>query len=111
MRPSNLFTRTAAIFLLSTVIATPASALDRVVKIVNKTSFTIMEFYGSNTGSDSWEEDILGLDVISSNSLTTIDFDDGSGYCMFDFKAVFDDGDVLIKKKVNVCEVGTYTYH
>jgi hypothetical protein len=30
---------------------------------------------------------------------------------MFDFRAVFSDGDVLVRRKINVCEIGTYRYH
>lgn len=30
---------------------------------------------------------------------------------MFDFRAVFSDGDVLVDDKINVCEIGTYRYH
>lgn len=91
--------------------AVPATALDRRVKIVNNTNFTIVRFYGSNKGSDSWEEDILGSDVLPPNTAVNINFDDGSGYCKFDFRAEFDDGDVLIKKNVNICEIGTFTYN
>ncbi|HGG63435.1 MAG TPA: hypothetical protein ENK34_02575 [Rhodobacteraceae bacterium] len=91
--------------------ASTVSALDRRVRIVNNTGYTIVRFYGSNKGSDSWEEDILGEDVLPSGSSVRIDFDDGSGYCKFDFKAVFDDGDVLVKKNVNVCKIGTFTYN
>ncbi|MFQ5624403.1 MAG: hypothetical protein ACE5FS_13530 [Paracoccaceae bacterium] len=98
----------SVVFLAS--VASPAAALDRRVKIVNKTAYTIMEFYGSNRDRETWEEDILGADVIPPNSSMMINFDDGSGYCMFDFKAVFNDGDVLTRKGVNVCEIGTYTY-
>jgi hypothetical protein len=29
---------------------------------------------------------------------------------MFDFRAVFDDGDVLERGDVNICEIGTFTY-
>ena len=87
------------------------SALDRRVKIVNNTGFTIVRFYGSNKGTDSWEEDILGSDVLQSGQSVRINFDDGSGYCKFDFKAVFDDGDVLVKKDINICEIGTFTYN
>jgi len=87
------------------------SALDRRVRIVNNTGFTIVRFYGSNKGSKSWEEDILGSDVLPSGSSVNINFNDNSGYCKFDFKAVFDDGDVLIKKNINICEIGTFTYN
>lgn len=96
---------------LSVISALPASALDRRVTIVNDTGYTIVRFYGSNKGTDSWEEDILGRDVLRSGQSVRIDFDDGSGYCKFDFKAVFDDGDVLTAHDINVCKIGTYTYH
>lgn len=96
--------------LLALATTLPAAALDRRVEIINNTGFTIVEFYGSNTGSDSWEEDILGTDVLPSGSSVVIDFDDRSGYCKFDFRAVFEDGDVLEKGGVNICEITTFTY-
>jgi hypothetical protein len=92
-------------------LATPALALDRRVTIVNNTGFTMTNFYGSNKGTNSWEEDILGQDVLPSGSQVTINFYDNSGYCKFDFKAVFEDGDVLVREDVNVCEIGTFTYN
>jgi len=103
-----------AVLTAVTVTATmslPAIAADRRVKIVNNTGFTIVRFYGSNKGSKSWEEDILGSDVLGSNQSVRIDFNDGTGYCKFDFKAVFNDGDELVSKNINICEIGTYTYN
>lgn len=99
----------ASVMLLS-LSAVSADALDRHVRIINNTNFTIVRFYGSNKGSDSWEEDILGSDVLSPYSSVNINFDDGTGYCKFDFKAVFNDGDVLIKKNINICKIGSFTY-
>ncbi len=106
----QLITAMAALAVTATS-ALPAFALDRRVKIVNDTGYVLVEFYGSNKGSTSWEEDILGRDVLRSGSSVMIDFDDGTGYCKFDFKAIFDDGDELIRKGVNICEIGTYTYN
>jgi hypothetical protein len=97
--------------IMGTLLASPALALDRKVTIVNNTGFTMTNFYGSNTGSNSWEEDILGQDVLPSGSQVDINFNDQSGYCMFDFKAVFEDGDELVRERVNVCETGTFTYN
>lgn len=105
--------RPTALLLCSAIVtsfAFPAAALDRRVKIVNRTGFTIVKFYGSNKGTDSWEEDILGRGMLPSGESVTINFDDRSGYCVYDFKAVFNDGDVLIRRGVNVCELGTFTY-
>ena len=107
---SHLITTMAALAITATT-ALPAFALDRRVKIVNETGYVLIEFYGSNKGSKSWEEDILGPDVLRSGQSVMIDFDDGTGYCKFDFKAVFDDGDELIRKGINICEIGTYTYN
>ncbi len=109
LNPNRVF-GALVVLLFAVVIAGSASAEDRRVRIVNDTGYTLQEFYGSNVGSDSWEEDILGYDVIGPYSSLIIDFDDGSGYCLFDFKAVFSDGDVLIRKRVNVCEISSYTY-
>ena len=111
-----MFSRRNVVTALATLAVTatsaiPAFALDRRVRIVNDTGYVLVEFYGSNKGSTSWEEDILGPDVLGSGQSVMINFDDGTGYCMFDFKAVFDDGDVLTRKGVNICEIGTYTYN
>jgi hypothetical protein len=93
------------------LLAAPAAALDRRVVIVNDTSFDIIEFYGSNTGTNNWEEDILDDDILSAGESVRINFDDGTGYCMYDFRAVFEDGDVLVRERINVCEIGNYRYH
>lgn len=102
--------RLTLITALSLATALPALALDRRVTIVNNTGFTIVRFFGSNTGSKSWEEDILGEDVLPSGSSVVINFDDSTGYCMFDFRAEFEDGDVLERAGVNICEIATFTY-
>lgn len=109
MRVSILISAFAA-GTLALTLAVPASAQDRRVRIENNTGVTLVEFYGSNTGTNDWEEDILGKDVLPSGSAVNINFDDGTGYCMFDFRAVFQDGDVLVRREINVCEVGTFTY-
>jgi len=91
--------------------ASTVSALDRRVQIVNKTGYTMVRFYGSNKGADSWQEDILGSDVLLSGRSVNINFGDNSGYCKFDFKAVFDDGEVVEKRNVNICKIGTFTFN
>ena len=87
-----------------------AAAVDRRVKIINETTFDMVEFYGSNVGTDSWEEDLLGDDILPAGSFFIVNFDDGSGYCMFDFLGVFEDGDEVIKRRVNVCQIGTFRF-
>jgi len=85
--------------------------LNRQVRIINETRWTMVEFYASNVDADTWEEDILGYDVLPAGESVMINIDDGKGYCMYDFKAVFADDDVLVRKRVNVCEISSYRYH
>ncbi len=90
-------------------LAAPVVALDRKVTIVNNSGFTISYFYGSNVGTTFWEEDLLSSDVLSDGATVVVNFDDTTGYCRFDFRAIFDDGTELVKKDVNVCEIATFT--
>ncbi|MGL5009853.1 MAG: hypothetical protein ACRC6I_08215 [Paracoccaceae bacterium] len=105
------FKKAALATLLSLAMAVPAAAQERYVTIINNTGYTIVNFFGSNTGTSSWEEDILGNDVLPSGSSVRINFNDGTGYCMFDFLAIFDDGEQLIREGVNICELDTFTYN
>lgn len=61
---------------------------DRRIAVHNHTDLTLWELYGSNTGRTDWESDILGGDVISANTHKTVDMDDGTSACRFDFKFV-----------------------
>jgi hypothetical protein len=99
------FLMTAALI----AVAAPAVALDRKVTIVNNSGFTISYFYGSNVGTTFWEEDLLSSDVLSNGASVVVNFDDTTGYCRFDFRAIFDDGTELVRKDVNVCEIATFT--
>jgi len=93
------------------LLAAPAArAENREVVIVNKTGTDIAEFYASNVGTNDWEEDILGVDVLPSGERVTVNIDDGSGACKFDFRAVFADGDEAVKGNVNVCEIETFNF-
>lgn len=93
------------------VTTTTTSSADRHVTIVNNTNSSIREFYGSNAGTETWQEDILGSDVLPPGSSVSINFDDGSGYCTFDFKAVFNDGTSLVDRNVDVCTTSTVTFN
>lgn len=87
-----------------------ADGEDRSVRIINETSHTITHFYGSNVGTDQWEEDILGKEVLPPGKSVMINFDDGTGYCKFDFKAEFDDGDEVVKHGIDVCEISSFRF-
>jgi hypothetical protein len=89
---------------------TGANALDRRVQINNQSSYDIVQFYASNTGSKSWEEDILGKSVLPAGTSVMINIDDGSGFCKYDFLAVFEDGDEVTSTDNNVCELSQFNF-
>ena len=83
---------------------------DRRVTIRNRTGWTMLRFYASDSRSDDWEEDILGDDVLPDGDDVRINIDDGSGACLYDFKAVFTNGQELVRQRINVCQVSEYSY-
>ncbi len=99
-----------AILLSTGADAGSNDGLDRSLRIRNSSSQDMVEFYASNKGTGNWEEDILGLDVLRAGRSMTVNIDDGSGYCRYDFKAVFSDGSVKTDWGVNVCAISSFRY-
>jgi len=82
---------------------------NRRVEVRNETSVTMLEFYASTVSSGTWEEDIFGNDVLRSGGRMNIHFNDNSGYCLYDFKAVLTGGGVVVREDVDICEVDSWT--
>ena len=106
MRLQNYLAATAVAAALS---ATPALAEDLVFMLDNQSSGAIQEFYASPVGVDNWEEDILGADILPSQEASRITIADGRSVCEYDLKVVFDDGEELEERNINLCETGSYT--
>lgn len=100
----------AAVVALNGLAAAPANAQDRNVQIINETQNAIVQFFASNVERGTWEEDILGENVLPVGGAVNINIDDGSGACVYDFKAVFEDGEELVRPGIDVCTTSTYTY-
>ena len=80
-----------------------SGAQNRVMDITNRTGVTMTHFYASSSYNNAWGPDQLGTSVLSSGRYMTINFDDGTNSCLYDFRAIFADGDELIANQVNVC--------
>ena len=92
------------------VIHVSRDGYNRRVRIHNQTGWTMLRFYASDSRKSSWEEDILGSSVLGNGRSVTINVDDGSGACVYDFKAEFTNGQVLTRMNVNVCQIADYYY-
>jgi hypothetical protein len=110
---SRTINRVLGVTLLALTFGAGVSAQaeeDRRVRIINETKHTMMRFYASNVGQTSWEEDILGQSTLAPGSSVVINIDDGSGYCLYDFKGVFDDGDEVIQNRIDVCKIESFRF-
>lgn len=106
----RLWTAVGAVVVSSLALIGAANAENRQVKIINETNSDLNEFYASNVGTTDWEEDILGDEQVPAGGSVTINMDDGSGYCKFDFKGVFVDDSEATVEGIDVCEVGVVRF-
>ena len=106
--------RRAGAFCLAAILvaglAAPATAIDRRVRVVNDSSHDIVRFFAVSVGAPDPAESMLGDNILAAGSFVVLNFEDGSGYCRYRFRAIFDDGLDLLRESVNVCEVGSYRY-
>ena len=79
--------------------------------LTNDTSVDMLEYYASPQAANDWEGNILGDGTIQANGDRTTITLPGNRGCLYDFLAVFADGDKLEKFGIDVCELETRTYY
>lgn len=89
--------------------AASADATNQNFTIRNNTGQAINELYVSAVSTDNWEEDILGRDVLPNGEAATITFDRAESECNWDMRVVFEDGQSLEQRGVNLCQTGEVT--
>ena len=99
-----------AVFVLF-ISTVPAQALNRWVTIDNATGVTVREFYASNRDQSSWGQDWFGSNMLYADQTVDFNIDDGTGYCIYDLKAVLLDGEEITNMGFNVCESGIWTIY
>ena len=75
---------------------------DRRVMIINERTSDMVRLYGSRTTTGEWEENIFSV-PLKSGAKRVINFDDGTGACFFDFRAIFRDNLTVHAWNFNVC--------
>lgn len=86
-----------------------AEAYDRHVMIINDSSRSIVAFYASNEDSDTWEENIFHGDYLLPGHQIRVNVDDGTGHCVYDFKAILRGGAEAVRRSLDVCRVQSWT--
>lgn len=101
----------SALVLPTAAEARCADGENRRIRMINNTSYTIRRMYGSNQSAQTWQEDVLGDNVLSPGQSVVVNWDDNTCSCMYDFKVVYSDGDTSTKGGVNVCSVAQFTFN
>ena len=91
--------------------ASPALAASEIFTVVNSTGYDIREVYVAPTRNDSWEEDVLGADVLEDGQRTRIDFSRSEDACLWDMKVVYTDDDEAVWQGLDLCEISTVVLH
>lgn len=104
----KLLRRSALVAGALTCLAVPAVAQDLDFVLINQSGYDVVAFYAAPTDVDSWEEDILGNDILESGYRVTVTIADGRSQCDYDLRFEFDDGDVM-EDTADLCELGSYT--
>lgn len=91
------------------MIQSPAFAGQQDFEVVNKTGYPIKHVYVSEANNNSWEEDVLGRDMLNNNESFELVFDNGENVCKWDMKVVYDDGDEAVWQALNLCQISKLT--
>ncbi|WP_247871852.1 hypothetical protein [Azospirillum sp. TSO35-2] len=77
--------------------------------IVNKTGYPLKHIYVSETHSNSWDEDILGRDVLNDGEYFEVAFGKAEKTCKWDMKVAYDDGETAVWEGLDLCQISKLT--
>ena len=77
---------------------------DRHVRILNDGATPIRELHASNINVLPWEDvDLLGDHLLAPGQAVTVDLEDGTCYCTYDWRAVLADRTLIVRRGFDVC--------
>ncbi len=105
----------AALAMGATLLLTPHSAFadQRDFTLINGSPFTITHVYVSASDRPTWEEDLLGRDVLPAGRSVNIRFspyDADAGKCFYDIRVRGAGGREGTLWNVNLCTTATVTF-
>ncbi|WP_448205761.1 hypothetical protein [Azospirillum sp. sgz302134] len=77
--------------------------------ILNKTGYALKHIYVSESHSNSWDEDVLGRDILNDGESFELAFAKGEKTCNWDMKVAYDDGETAVWENLNLCQISKLT--
>jgi hypothetical protein len=99
----------AIAFVLAMVVAIPASAGQQDFRLFNRSGLIVWRLFVSPHSSNSWEEDVLGGDVLMTGDYSTIRFSDYEDTTWWDIKIQTRNGTYFTFSNFNLKRI-TYLY-
>jgi len=106
--------------LLGSIVAAAAMVLSPAVwaqgkqdfTLVNQTGYAISHLYVAPSKSNSWDEDILGQDVLGVDEQVDIEFERSEQTCHWDLMVTYaDDNSKAVWYEIDFCRVAVVTIH
>lgn len=109
----NIFKLSAIASAVVAMFAVPAHADDLTFTLKNGTQSILTHFYTSPVGTDDWEDDVFGNQILNPDETMEITIADGRRVCQYDMRFEFtEDSDLdTTTDTQNLCELGSYTLH
>lgn len=95
----------------STVGVSGALAGPQDFTLHNATGYDIAKVFVSPMSTNSWEEDIMGRDVLSKDDNVKINFAPSTDHCQYDLKVIYTDNESAAWTNINLCTVSNITLH
>ena len=95
----------------ATVGVSGASAGAQDFTLHNSTGYDIAHVYVSVVSTNSWEEDIMGRDLLAKEDSVKIHFAPSEDHCHYDLKVTYTDGETAAWGNINLCTVNNITIH
>lgn len=77
--------------------------------IVNKTGYALKHIYVSEAHSNSWDDDILGRDILNDSETLDVTFGKADKTCKWDLKVAYDDGETAVWENLDLCKIAKLT--
>ena len=104
-----IFAKSAAVVAAAFLFHGAALAGQQDFTVVNKTGYPLKHMYVSEANNNSWDEDVLGRDVLNDGEYFELEFAKGEKTCKWDMKVVYDDGESAVWEDLNLCKISKLT--
>lgn len=80
-------------------------------QLLNETGYQIDYVYISAVDQQDWEEDIMGSDALPTGEAVDIEFSSDENQCLWDMKAIYNDGDEAVWGGLDLCSLSRITLY